>query len=330
VTFLISFLATFVAGYALLTLMTSENGGYNVRMMMMGTVGINLTPLVMLFEVSLLMAAIFSALNYLENRRIIQSYDRDIERLSKNEQPENEELEKVLARVQQLSAELQKLSADKTATRSAIVEEERKRISRELHDSVSQELFAAAMILSAVTDIQQPIATEQMQTQTRLALKILHEAQNEMRALLLHLRPTELDGKSLVSGLRGLIDELSAKISSNINYKLSEIESSPNVEDNLFRMAQEILSNALRHSQAENIEISLQEKGHNIFLKIKDDGIGFEPTKVKQASYGLKNLSERALLLGGDCSILSKPGEGTQVEIRIPVLATAKENEWKK
>lgn len=312
VTFLVSFLITFVVGCALFTVFTDHYG----MMRNMGLPG--LSQLLILFEVSLFIAALFSTLNYIENQHIVQSYEQDISRLIRNETPENKELAQISNRMSDLSAELQKLSTENSVEKASVIEEERRRISRELHDSVSQELFAATMILSSVTDSGDSISADQIQAQTKLALKILHEAQNEMRALLLHLRPTELAGKSLVSGLRGLIDELSEKISSNINYKLAEVSADSSVEDNLFRMAQEILSNALRHSQAESIDVGLYENGNNIFLEIKDNGLGFDPTKVKQASYGLKNLHERALLLGGECQVISAPNKGTIVEIRVP------------
>ena len=250
---------------------------------------------------------------------IQQKFQDDIKLLEENQQPESPELQAVHDKIMNMSAELQELSKQKSADKAEIIELERKRISRELHDSVSQELFAATMILSSVAGSTQSLSKEQIETQTQLVLKVLHSAQNEMRALLLHLRPVELDGKSLAEGLSALTDELQAKISANITVKLADIEATSNIEDNLFRMAQEILSNTLRHSQAEHIEVSLRETQENIFLKIADDGVGFDvSTSDKTASYGLANIKERALLIGGDAKVISAPGSGTTVEIIIP------------
>lgn len=268
-----------------------------------------------------LLALVFTFFNYLENSKIKKNFFDDIQRLSQNQEPENQELQELYLRLKEMTTELQELSAQKSANKAEIIETERKRISRELHDSVSQELFAATMILSSVTGSEAEathLTQDQILTQTRLVLKILHEAQNEMRALLLHLRPIELDGKSLAAGLNSLTDELQAKISSNINVKLSDIQASSNIEDNLFRMAQEILSNTLRHEQADNIEVLLKEQHDNIILRITDDGVGFDTKNSKSASYGLVNIKERALLLGGDVKIVSAPNQGTSVEIRIP------------
>ncbi|MDR0298082.1 MAG: sensor histidine kinase [Streptococcaceae bacterium] len=321
--FAISFAVTFVAGFALLLALGSnaKNDGGGSMMAHMASLG-DLPPwnqLLLLAEVSGLVSVLFSAYNAWENHQIAQSYQRDISNILKNESPENPELTALSEQLVSMRAELQKLSADSTQARARIIEEERKRFARELHDSVSQELFAATMILSSVEA--SAASPEQMQSQAQLTLKILHEAQNEMRALLLHLRPTELDGKTLVDGLRALIEELQTKISCTINYQLTEIATTQTVEDNLFRMAQEILSNTLRHSQAKNIDVQLQETANAVVMRIRDDGIGFTLEKSdKTASYGLKNLRERAVLLGGNCTITTAPNAGTLVEIHIPKL----------
>ncbi|MBB5887194.1 sensor histidine kinase [Lactovum miscens] len=284
----------------------------------------NLTKIWLLLFVSGLVSLVISLVNYGENIRIRQDFVKDIERLNINEIPLNPEVAQVAKHIRDLTGEIQRLSNPSTEMRAEIIEEERKRISRELHDSVSQELFAATMILSSVegsTDL------KSIQSQTLLSLKILHEAQNEMRALLLHLRPIELDGKSLSIGLTGLINELTAKISANINYRLDDVHSSPTIEDNLFRMAQEVLSNTLRHAHAENIDISLRENLRNIILTIADDGIGFDQTEKRATSYGLSNLKERALLLGGHCDINTAPNHGTKVEIRVPKVSNDTSND---
>ncbi|MFC4652359.1 sensor histidine kinase [Lactococcus nasutitermitis] len=286
---------------------------------MMNQVSNNLYYLWIFLSVAGVLALVFTIFNYVENAKIKQEFTEDVKRLEQNQQPANPELQIVHEKIMNMSNELQELSKQKSVDKAEIIETERKRISRELHDSVSQELFAATMILSSVTTANN-LSEEQVMTQTTLVLKVLHEAQNEMRALLLHLRPVELDGKSLVQGLTALTDELSAKISANINIKLSDISASSNIEDNLFRTAQEILSNTLRHSQADNIDVSLNEKYGNIILRIADDGVGFDTSDEKSASYGLANIKERALLLGGDAKVVSAPNQGTIVEVRIPKI----------
>ncbi len=288
---------------------------------MVGQVGNNIYGLWIFISIAAILALIFTMFNYYENMMIKQAFEDDAKRLEQNEEPENQELKIIHEKMLKMTNELQELSQQKSADKAEIIEHERRRISRELHDSVSQELFAATMILSSVTESTQNLSKEQIETQTQLVLKVLHSAQNEMRALLLHLRPVELDGKTLSAGLSALTDELQAKISANISVKLADIETTSNIEDNLFRMAQEILSNTLRHSQADNIEMSLRENYGNIVLMIADDGVGFDTRESeKTASYGLANIKERALLLGGDAKVISAPNQGTTVEIRIPKI----------
>src|SRR5574337_1203405 len=135
-----------------------------------------------------LLALIFTLFNHIENMAIQQKFQDDIKLLEENQQPESPELQAVHDKIMNMSAELQELSKQKSADKAEIIELERKRISRELHDSVSQELFAATMILSSVAGPTQSLSKEQIETQTQLVLKVLHSAQNEMRALLLHLR----------------------------------------------------------------------------------------------------------------------------------------------
>lgn len=321
-TFLAVFSIILVMYVLLFTLMTSGQA-FNILPLNLGQYRGNIYGIWILISVAGLLALIFTLFNHLENMTIQQRFQKDIHRLEENQAPKAPELQAVHEKIMKMSAELQELSKQKSADKAEIIETERKRISRELHDSVSQELFAATMILSSVAGSTQSLSKEQIETQTQLVLKVLHSAQNEMRALLLHLRPVELDGKRLSEGLSALTDELQAKISANITVKLADIETSRNIEDNLFRMAQEILSNTLRHAQADHIEVALRETSGSIILKIADDGVGFDTsTSDKTASYGLANIKERALLLGGDAKVISAPNAGTTVEIIIPKAAT--------
>lgn len=242
---------------------------------------------------------------------------QDIDKILNNEMPESEALQVLAIRQQEMSSELQSLSISKNSEQASIIEAERIRISRELHDSVSQELFAATMILSSVVD-NPNLSSKQVMSQTSLTLKILHEAQDEMRALLLHLRPAELADKSLSDGLNILVAELQAKISAKISASVEEIKADKNIENNIFRMAQELLSNTLRHAKAEHIEISFSQTKGTLVLVVKDDGIGFDTTVEKTASQGVKNIKERTLSLGGTVEWQSAPGLGTTVKIVIP------------
>ncbi len=204
-------------------------------------------------------------------------------------------------------------------TREEILESERHRIARELHDSVSQQLFAAAMLLSTVEAEKNQIP-KPVQKQIELIGKIIGEAQSEMRALLLHLRPIKLDGKSLKKGIEQLLDELTSKVPITIMHEIEDIQLTEAIEDHLFRITQELLSNVLRHSSADELEVYLKKSDDFYILRFIDDGKGFDMEEKKSSGFGLRNIRERISGLGGTVRIISFPGEGTSVEIRIPFL----------
>jgi NarL family two-component system sensor histidine kinase LiaS len=143
-----------------------------------------------------------------------------------------------------------------------------------------------------------------------------------MRALLLHLRPVPLEGKRLSQGLVELLQELHAKVPIEIVWDLDEqIRLPSGIEDHLFRIVQEALSNALRHSRASKLEVRLQQLGDTIRLGIRDNGAGFELDDKKQTSYGLQTMRERVIEIGGSLNIITAPGKGTRIDIRVPILA---------
>ncbi|MBD8031916.1 MULTISPECIES: sensor histidine kinase [Solibacillus] len=217
-------------------------------------------------------------------------------------------------------ASLQRLSHEKVETNDAIVQErllaERQRLARELHDSVSQQLFAASLLLSALTEQQQD---EHAQKQLAQVEKVVQQAQLEMRALLLHLRPIALHNKSLAEGLEDLIVELQEKVYFNIDYQIEEINLSKAEEDHLFRIAQEALSNTLRHAKATEVELLLIARDQLAILRIQDNGLGFSNDGDKTSSYGLRNIAERAVEIGCTYKIVSVPNEGTIVEVKVPI-----------
>jgi two-component system, NarL family, sensor histidine kinase LiaS len=203
---------------------------------------------------------------------------------------------------------------------SAIVEE-RQRLARELHDAVSQQLFAISMTATAVgrtfdKDL------EKAKHQVHLIEEMASVAQSEMRALLLHLRPVHLEGKRLKEGLIHLFHEIGAKVPMQIVWDIDEdIGTTKGIENHLFRIVQEALSNAMRHSKAAKLEIRLHQRIDGIRLLLRDNGVGFDLVEAKTTSYGLKTMQERVSEVGGSLQIVTAPGKGTRIEIRIPIMA---------
>lgn len=206
-------------------------------------------------------------------------------------------------------------------TREAILTGERHRLARELHDSVSQQLFAAMMMLSALRSVAaRDPKQEALNKQLDTIQKVINEAQAEMRALLLHLRPTNLEGKSLKQGIIQLLKELQTKITIKITWQLDDIQLNAAAEDNLFRIVQELLSNTLRHAKADSLEVYLKRLQDMVILRMVDDGVGFDPKETSSnGNYGLANIKERAAAMGGTAKIVSVVGQGTSVEVRVPL-----------
>lgn len=203
---------------------------------------------------------------------------------------------------------------------SAIVEE-RQRLARELHDAVSQQLFAISMTATAVGRTLEK-DFDKAQRQIALIEEMAAVAQSEMRALLLHLRPVYLDGKRLEQGIRELIKELKVKVPMDIHFEMDPgVQLVKGVENHLFRIVQEAISNTLRHAKAEKMEIRVHRRGDTVRMSIRDDGIGFEMDESKQTSYGLSNMQERITETGGSIQFITAPGKGTRIEIMVPLLA---------
>ena len=199
-----------------------------------------------------------------------------------------------------------------------LIIQERQRLARELHDSVSQQLFAASMLLSAITE-QQESDNEVTPKPLAQAEKIVQQAQLEMRALLLHLRPAALHNKSLTQGLEELLFELQQKVHFTIRFRLEEVSLSKGAEDHLFRIAQETLSNTLRHANASEVDILFVERDGLAIFRVQDNGVGFMKDEGNAGSYGLHHIQERAVEMGGTSKIVSVPSQGTIVEVKVPV-----------
>ncbi len=234
------------------------------------------------------------------------------------------DLNRIRERLAQLSTDLQEFTSAPVFvgedTKEEIIEQERTRIARELHDSVSQQLFAAMMMLSAINETIDGQLSTQYKKQLLKVEDVIGEAQTEMRALLLHLRPVALEDRSLKQGITNLLEELYSKVSLTLKWELMETRLDSGIEDHLFRIVQEAVSNTLRHARASRLEVYLHQSENSVTLKIVDDGVGFDagqPDKV--GSYGLRNMRERVIGLGGTFKTVSIKNQGTILDISIPV-----------
>ena len=219
-----------------------------------------------------------------------------------------------------LTEAVQKAENQSLVKEEAIIEKERKRIARDLHDTVSQELFAAHMILSGVSQQALKLDREKMQTQLQSVAAILETAQKDLRVLLLHLRPVELEDKSLVEGIRILLKELEDKSDLKVSLKQNVTKLPKKIEEHIFRILQELISNTLRHAQASCLDVYLYQTDVELQLKVVDNGIGFQLGSFDDLSYGLRNIKERVEDMAGTVQLLTAPKQGLAVDIRIPLL----------
>jgi len=235
-----------------------------------------------------------------------------------------DQLQKLEDKLKQQAELSQKLATERAHEREKSLQEvviqERNRLARELHDSVSQQLFAASMMMSAVNDSDES-KSEGMQKQLDMVEKMIQQSQLEMRALLLHLRPAALKDKSIKEGMEELLVELTQKVPMDIDWKVEDLRVDKGIEDQLFRILQEALSNTLRHAKANSLNAMLIERDDMVIMRVIDDGVGFDTEEGKSSSYGLQNMNERALEVGGTLKLVSVLDQGTRLEVKIPYRA---------
>lgn len=199
-----------------------------------------------------------------------------------------------------MTASLQSKENSRILKSQEIVKQERKRIARDLHDTVSQDLFAASMVLSGIAQNVSQLDVDQVGSQLLAVEEMLQHAQNDLRILLLHLRPVELENKTLSEGFKMILKELTDKSDIEVVYHESILTLPKKIEDNIFRIGQEFISNTLKHSQASRLEVYLNQTENELQLKMIDNGIGFDMDSVYDLSYGLKNIEDRVEDLAGN------------------------------
>jgi len=226
-------------------------------------------------------------------------------------------LELQVGALQKLAQENEQLLQE---TKITAVSEERQRLARDLHDAVSQQLFAISMMSATALKIAEK-KPEQAFSLLQEISQSAARAQAEMRALLLQLRPLTLQNESLTEAISSLAVELQSKQPLQFDVDLDQMSLPSNIENQLFRIAQEGLSNVLRHAEASKVRISIKvsEAHHRVILMIEDDGKGFALNEVPQSSIGIRSIKERSTLIGGTAQWLSVPGKGTKLEIRVPI-----------
>lgn len=201
-----------------------------------------------------------------------------------------------------------------------VQEEERKRLSRELHDGVGQSLLAIKLNLQMIEDKVKKGSPVEKEWFQELILEVSNSIE-ELRNVVVDLRPSILEQIDLVGALEWYGKKFQEKTGIQVKiYAQGPIETSPKVKDNLYRIYQEALSNVVKHAKAGLVETTLQVHGSTLFLKIIDNGKGFETTHLPEAcqGLGLSTIQERTELLGGSFKVKSSKGKGTTLYLEVP------------
>jgi NarL family two-component system sensor histidine kinase LiaS len=202
------------------------------------------------------------------------------------------------------------------------VVEERNRLARDLHDSAKQQAFAAAAQISAARKL---IKSDPDEAASHIeeAERLSKDLRTELANLIQQLRPAELESKGLVDAVREQAEDWSRQNGIEAEVHVQHQRSLPlEIEQAVFRIVQEALANAARHSQASHVEIGLIYSKEAITSTISDDGRGFNLDETR-TGFGLRSMGERSEALGGSLSIESSPGEGTSVSSSIPITEPA-------
>lgn len=205
-------------------------------------------------------------------------------------------------------------------SRELTIAEERSRLAHELHDAVSQKLFSlrlTAQAAAALVDRDPARAKGELQQVATLA----GEAVDELRAAVVELRPAGLDEDGLVATLRTQIQVLDRAHGARVTFESTGVRALPAAqEEAMLRVAQEALHNALRHSDAGQVTVTLARRTSATVLRIADDGRGFDTHAVRDAGrhLGLVSMRHRAGDVGGRLTVDSEPGKGTTIRMEIP------------
>jgi len=204
-------------------------------------------------------------------------------------------------------------------SRELSILEERNRLALELHDAVSQKLFSLVLTAeSAETLLERDGEAARAQVERLKALS--REALDELRSLIMELRPPDLDRDGLCGALRKHVEVVRELHGVEIELNVDDAVSAGDGRDQeVFRIAQEALQNALRHAHAQHVRLRLGRADGQLTLEVRDDGVGFRPDdpELRSRRLGLTSMEERAGRIGGRLEIHSAPGQGTDIKLEV-------------
>jgi len=197
--------------------------------------------------------------------------------------------------------------------------QERQRLARELHDSVSQALYGIALG-ARTAQMRLESEPEKLAEPLDYILSLAEAGLSEMRALIFELRPESLQNEGLVVAITKQADALRARYTLEVMTDLgSEPDISLDWKEVLYRVTQEAMQNIARHSHATKVEVQLHQKDNRLALEIRDNGMGFDTSREYPGHLGLQSMQERVAQIGGTFAVVSQFGMGTTISISLPL-----------
>ncbi|MED1204363.1 sensor histidine kinase [Heyndrickxia acidicola] len=202
-------------------------------------------------------------------------------------------------------------------------EEERKRLSREIHDGPAQMLANLLLRSDLIEKVYAEKGTDEAFKEIKNMKKMARSSLSEVRRIIYDLRPMALDDLGLLPTLKkylATIEEYNMGTSIHFTNIGDDLRLPPNYEVALFRLVQESVQNALKHAQASEINVKIEVKKDFVVVVVKDNGVGFDVSTKKEGSFGIVGMKERVEILDGTVTINSKKGMGTVVIVQVPLL----------
>src|SRR5829696_3777259 len=219
-----------------------------------------------------------------------------------------------------LAIAVERASLFDRSTRLGAVEE-RNRLAREIHDTLAQGLTATGLQLESAEALLEESDAERAREPLRRALSLTRSNLDEARRSVLDLRAAPLEGRSLPEALKTLVDRWEAETA--VATRFRTVNGSrplpPRVEAALYRVCQEALTNIASHAGASRVTVRLVATPETVQLIVRDDGHGFDPSSVRDDRHGIVGMRERVEMLGGSLETESAPGEGTRLDVTVPL-----------
>jgi signal transduction histidine kinase len=237
----------------------------------------------------------------------------------------------VAERTHELARTMEVLEAEMERRRAlaqrlgTVQEDERRRISRDLHDTIGQLMAGLSMVLKSIElsgELPAPAVARLADAQ-----QVMRQLGREVHGLAVRLRPTALDDLGLEAALEQLVSEWSSRTGLAVDFHSSGLGSErlpPEVDTAIYRLVQEALTNVAKHARATSVTVVVTRLDLHLSVVVEDDGVGFDPAEGRKGRLGLVGMRERVDQVAGTIDIESSPGAGTTVAVRIPIRSDGK------